>query len=257
MPRRGANGLGRAPDRFVWNLHIDQGHVSPYVSAMAKLDIITLPDPLLRQRSAPIEQMDDQLRRLMDDMLETMYIAPGIGLAAVQVAVPRRLLVVDVGAPEDQDDDDDEFEDGFDNYTAGNADDDDYAAEGAATAGRKVSGASLIGAAEGKDPAPKKEPVRNPICMVNPKILRLGDRTRAYEEGCLSLPDVLVEIERPTSLSVQYIDRDGTEQILEASGLLATVIQHEVDHLDGKLIVDFMSRLKRDMVIRKFKKLKR
>ncbi len=223
---------------------------------MAKLDIITLPDPLLRQRSAPIEQVDDQLRRLMDDMLETMYIAPGIGLAAVQVALPRRLLVVDVGAPEDQDEDEDEFEDGFEDG-GDYADDDDYAAEGAATAGRKVSDTPLIGAAEGTDPPPQKEPVRNPICMVNPKILRLGDRTRAYEEGCLSLPDVLVEIERPTSLSVQYIDRDGTEQILEAHGLLATVIQHEVDHLDGKLIIDFMSRLKRDMVIRKFKKLKR
>lgn len=164
---------------------------------MAKLPIITLPDPLLRTRSAPIEEIDDATRRLIDDMLETMYAAPGIGLAAVQVAVPRRLLVLDV--------------------------------------------------------TDKEEP-RNPIAMINPEILKLGDATRVYEEGCLSLPDVLVDIERPASLTVRYLDGGGRQQVLEADGLLATAIQHEMDHLDGKLIIDFLSRLKRDMVVRRFKK---
>lgn len=169
----------------------------PYVTAMAKLPIITLPDPLLRTHSAPIEHIDDATRRLIDDMLETMYAAPGIGLAAVQVAVPRRLLVLDV--------------------------------------------------------TDKEEP-RNPIAMINPEILKLGEGSRIYEEGCLSLPDVLVDIERPASLTVRYLDREGRQQILEADGLLATAIQHEMDHLDGKLIIDFLSRLKRDMVVRRFKK---
>lgn len=164
---------------------------------MTKLSIITLPDPLLRSKSAPVEQIDDATRRLIDDMLETMYAAPGIGLAAVQVAVPRRLLVLDV--------------------------------------------------------TDKEEP-RNPIAMINPEVLKLGEATRVYEEGCLSLPDVLVDIERPASLTVRYLDREGRQQVLDAEGLLATAIQHEMDHLDGRLIIDFLSRLKRDMVVRRFKK---
>ncbi|MCB1515664.1 MAG: peptide deformylase [Hyphomicrobiaceae bacterium] len=164
---------------------------------MAKLPIITLPDPILRGRSAEIEQVDDATRRLIDDMLETMYAAPGVGLAAVQVAVPRRLLVCDVS---------------------------------------------------------DKDEERRPLALINPEIVRLGDRTRPYEEGCLSIPDVTVEIERPASLTVRYVDREGKQQELEADGLLATVIQHEMDHLEGKLIIDFLSRLKRDMVVRRFKK---
>lgn len=167
---------------------------------MTKLSIITLPDPLLRSKSAPVEQIDDATRRLIDDMLETMYAAPGIGLAAVQVAVPRRLLVLDV--------------------------------------------------------TDKEEP-RNPIAMINPEVLKLGEATRVYEEGCLSLPDVLVDIERPASLTVRYLDREGRQQVLDAEGLLATAIQHEMDHLDGRLIIDFLSRLKRDMVVRRFRKLAR
>ena len=164
---------------------------------MAKLPIITLPDPLLRQVSTPLAPVDDQLRKLIDDMLETMYAAPGIGLAAVQVAVPKRLVVLDVA---------------------------------------------------GKDEEP------SPIAMINPEIVRLGDQTRVYEEGCLSLPEVRLDIERPTTLTVAYIDRDGKQQTLEAGGLLATAIQHEVDHLEGRLIIDFLSRLKRDMIVRRFKK---
>ncbi len=169
-----------------------------YLSAMPVLPIITLPDPLLRTRSDPIERVDDALRRLADDMLETMYDAPGIGLAAVQVAVPRRLLVIDI--------------------------------------------------------ADKEKEAASPIVMINPEVVKLGDALAPYEEGCLSIPDVRVEIERPSSLTVRFLDRDGREQQLTADGLLATAIQHEMDHLDGRLIIDFMSRLKRDIVVRRFKK---
>lgn len=168
---------------------------------MAKLDIITLPDPLLRKSSQPVERVDDELRQLLDDMLETMYEAPGIGLAGVQVAVPKRVLVLDVADRETD------------------------------------------------------EP--QPICMINPEIVARGDEMRVYEEGCLSIPDVHVEIERPSTVTVKYIDRDGEQRELDAEGLLATAVQHEIDHLDGRLIIDFMSRLKRDMVIRKFKKMAR
>jgi peptide deformylase len=164
---------------------------------MAKRPIIKLPDPILRTQSSAVEQVDDDMRRLIDDMLETMYEAPGIGLAAIQVAVPKRLLVLDVT---------------------------------------------------------DKDEERNPIAMINPEILRLGDESRVYEEGCLSIPDVLVDIERPSTVTVRYIDREGKQQELNADGLLATAIQHEIDHLDGKLIIDFLSRLKRDMVVRRFKK---
>lgn len=164
---------------------------------MAKLDIVTLPDPILRKVSAPVERVDDELRKTLDDMLETMYAAPGVGLAAIQVGIPRRFLVIDV------------------------ADDDD-------------------------EPAP--------LCLINPQIVRLGEQTRKHEEGCLSIPDVRVEIERPATLTVRFLDREGNEAELDADGLLATAIQHEMNHLDGKLIIDFLSSLKRDMVVRKFKK---
>lgn len=165
---------------------------------MPKLSIIKLPDPILRAKSAAIERVDGDVRRLIDDMLATMYAAPGIGLAAVQVGVPRRLVVLDTSEKEEE-------------------------SEGA-------------------------------IVMINPEIVRLGDEMLPYEEGCLSIPDVRVEIERPSSLTVRFLDRDGHPQTLDADGLLATAIQHEMDHLDGRLIIDFLSRLKRDMVIRRFKK---
>ncbi len=164
---------------------------------MAKLPIITLPDPILREVSAPIERVDDDLRRLAEDMLETMYAAPGVGLAAVQVGVPRRLLVLDAGE-------------------------------------------------EGEE--------HRPVTLINPEIVALGEDRRIYEEGCLSIPDVRVEIDRPGSLRVRYLDIEGRQQEMAAGGLLATVIQHEIDHLDGRLIIDFLSRLKRDMIVRKFKK---
>ena len=164
---------------------------------MAKLPIITLPDPVLRKVSEPVERVDDELRRLMDDMLAAMYAAPGVGLAAVQVNVPRRAVVLDV-------------------------------------------------ADEGEPP--------QPLYLVNPEIVALGPEMRLHEEGCLSIPDVRVDIERPSLVSVRYLDREGQRQELTAEGLLATAIQHEINHLDGKLIIDFLSQLKRDIVVRKFKK---
>ena len=176
---------------------IDRVDPVAYLTDMAKLPIIRIPDPVLRQVSAPIERVDDELRQLVENMFETMYAAPGVGLAAVQVNVPRRLLVIDA-------------------------------------------------AEEGEE--------RRPLAMINPEILSFGDEKRLYEEGCLSIPDVHVEIERPSSLHVRYLDIEGRAQELSAQGLLATVIQHEIDHLEGRLIIDFLSRLKRDIIVRKFKK---
>ncbi|MEZ5816670.1 MAG: peptide deformylase [Hyphomicrobiaceae bacterium] len=164
---------------------------------MSKLEIITIPDPILRKVALPVERVDADLRRLADDMLEAMYEAPGIGLAAPQVGVSRRLIVLDIS---------------------------------------------------------EKEGEKRPLVMVNPEIVKLADDRRIYEEGCLSIPDVKVEIERPAALTVRFLDRDGEKRELEAEGLLATAIQHEVDHLEGRLIIDFLSRLKRDMIIRRFKK---
>lgn len=189
--------------------------------------IITLPDPVLRQTSEAVQRFDEDLKRLAADMLETMYDAPGIGLAAIQVAVPKRLIVLDVGP--------------------GNGDEDDEAEDGEGEAPDP-------GTLRAGDAAPKKPPERAPLVMVNPRILTLGDTLRLYEEGCLSLPDVRIDIERPATLKVAYQDLDGAPQELDADGLLATAIQHEIDHLDGKLIIDFLSSLKRDMVIRRFKK---
>ena len=167
---------------------------------MSILPIVTLPDPLLRKVSDPVERVDAELLKLADDMLETMYDAPGIGLAAVQVGVPKRLIVLDLSE-------------------------------------------------DGAEP--------RPLTFINPEILKLGTETRLHEEGCLSIPDFRLEIERPASLTLGYIDREGKPRELEAEGLLATALQHEIDHLNGKLIIDFLSRLKRDIVVRKFKKLAR
>jgi peptide deformylase len=164
---------------------------------MAVLPIITLPDPLLRKPSAPVDRIDDEVRKLAANMLETMYAAPGIGLAAVQVGVPRRLIVLDTAKDE--------------------------------------------------------EPPR-PLVLINPEIVKLGSQLHEHEEGCLSIPDVRIDIERPGTLTVRYTDLEGKPQELAAEGLLATAIQHEIDHLNGKLIIDFLSRLKRDIIVRRFKK---
>jgi peptide deformylase len=175
---------------------------------MAKLPIIKLPDPILRTVSKPVEQVDDAVRRFLDDMLETMYVAPGIGLAAIQVAHPIRAIVMDVSARES-----------------------------------KAKGGALL--------------AKKPICMVNPVIVRRGDVLKGYEEGCLSIPDIYAEVERPDSVLVRYIDRDGRQQEMQCDDVLATVVQHEMDHLDGKLFIDYLGRLRRDMIIRKFIKARR
>lgn len=167
---------------------------------MAKLDIITLPDRKLRVKSAPVERVDDEVRKFMDDMLETMYAAPGIGLAAVQVGVPRRIVTIDVSSREDEN-------------------------------------------------APP-----SPLYLINPEILTRSDELQVAEEGCLSIPEYFAEVERPAHVRVAYVDQHGKLQELDADGILAVCLQHEIDHLDGTLFIDHLSRLKRDMVIKKFTK---
>lgn len=167
---------------------------------MAVLPIITAPDPRLKVRCEPVESVDAAIAKMMDDMLETMYLAPGIGLAAPQVGITKRILVVDV--------------------------------------------------------SPKDAP-REPIRMANPKILWHSDDLATYEEGCLSLPEQYADVERPARIKVRYLDQDNTEQELEADGLLATCIQHEMDHLEGVIFVDHISSLKRRMILRRLTKLKK
>jgi peptide deformylase len=179
---------------------VDRVAALSYLTRVKTLDIIKLPDRKLRLVSDPIERVDDDLRRFADRMLATMYAAPGIGLAAIQVGVPRRVIVLDVAQREDE-------------------------------------------------TAP-----RDPMVMINPEILRYSDETVVREEGCLSIPEYYAEVERPASLRVRFLDRDGKAQEIDARGVLATCVQHEVDHLDGKLFIDYLSKLKRDMVIRKFAK---
>ncbi|MCF6121270.1 peptide deformylase [Mesorhizobium muleiense] len=162
--------------------------------------LIILPDPVLRQVSKPVERVDGALRKLADDMLDTMYDAPGIGLAAIQVGEPLRMLVIDL-------------------------------------------------AKEDEPPAPH--------VFINPEILESADQRSVYEEGCLSIPDYYAEVERPAAVRVKYLDRDGKLQEIEAEGLMATCLQHEIDHLNGVLFIDHISKLKRDMVVKRFKKLAR
>ena len=164
---------------------------------MALRPIITLPDPKLRLVSRKIERIDDALRRLIDDMIETMHEAPGVGLAAIQVGEPIRVLVIDVA---------------------------------------------------------KKDEPPQPQVFVNPEIVWLSEERATYEEGCLSIPEYYAEVERPASVRARAIDRDGKLREILAEGLLATVLQHEIDHLDGVLFIDHISKLKRDRVIKKFQK---
>ncbi|MEA2993684.1 MAG: peptide deformylase [Alphaproteobacteria bacterium] len=162
---------------------------------MALRDIITLPDPRLRLVSKPVKAVDADIRRLIDDMLETMYAAPGIGLAAIQVGEPQRIITMDL--------------------------------------------------AKKNDPA-------EPQVFINPELLWTSDDKSTYEEGCLSIPEYYAEVERPAQVKVKYLDDKGKPQEIEASGLLATCLQHEIDHLNGVLFIDHISKLKRDRVIKKF-----
>ena len=167
---------------------------------MSKRKIIIEPDPILRKKSVPLEKVDNDLKKLMDDMLLTMYEAPGIGLAAVQIGILKRLIVIDIT---------------------------------------------------------KEEEKKNPLFLVNPEIISLSKKTSVHEEGCLSLPGHFAEIERPAECQVKFIDYNGKEKELKADGLLATCIQHEVDHLNGVLFIDYLSKLKKDMIVKKLIKHKK
>jgi peptide deformylase len=166
---------------------------------MSVRKILKEPDKLLRKISKSVDKVGDEERALMDDMLDTMYNAPGIGLAAIQIGVPKRIIVMDISRDEE-----------------------------------------------------KKEP----RYFVNPVIKNRNEEKAKYEEGCLSVPDQFAEIERPNSCEVEYFDYDGKKQSLKAEGLLATCIQHEMDHLDGILFIDYLSKLKKSMIIKKLSKIK-
>ncbi|MGB7288053.1 MAG: peptide deformylase [Salaquimonas sp.] len=199
---------------------------------MSVLDIVNLPDPLLREVSKPVEAIDDRLNAVIDDMFETMYEAPGIGLAAIQIALPRRVFVIDCGDPKDEI----ERADELDKWDA------------------EVEAAEAAGVEPPERPE-RKPSAKRPICLINPQIVAFSDEPSFYDEGCLSIPDYYAEVERPAGCTVEYLDRKGKKQILEADGILSTCIQHELDHLNGKLFIDHLSSLKRNMVIKKFTKI--
>jgi peptide deformylase len=162
--------------------------------------ILTAPDPRLKAVSTDVEKVDGEIRRLVDDMAESMYDADGIGLAAIQIGMPKNVIVMDLD---------------------------------------------------------QKSGGKNPRAFINPRILWASDELATFEEGCLSVPEIWEEIERPARIKAQYLDRDGTLQVLEADGLLATCLQHEMDHLNGVLFIDHLSKLKRSIALRKLTKAKR
>ena len=167
---------------------------------MSQRKIVIEPDPILRKKSESLEKVDDEIREFLDDMLETMYAAPGIGLAAVQVGILKRIIVIDIS---------------------------------------------------------KDKEKKDPLFLINPKIISRSKKTSVYEEGCLSLPCHFAEIERPAECQIKFVDYNGKEKELTANGLLATCIQHEVDHLNGVLFIDYLSKLKKDMIVKKLIKHKK
>jgi peptide deformylase len=176
---------------------IDRAAACPYIAAMAIRDILIIPDKRLRLKSEPVTAIDKSVRALVDDMFETMYAAPGIGLAAIQIGVAQRVVVMDLA---------------------------------------------------------KKDDPPEPLVFVNPEMVGASAEKSAYEEGCLSIPEYYEEVERPKGVRVKYLDLDGKAQEIEATGLLATCLQHEIDHTNGILFIDYISKLKRDMVMKRFKK---
>jgi peptide deformylase len=184
---------------------LEESALSPYFPAMALLPILEVPDPRLRQISTPVEAVNDETRALIADMFETMYAAPGIGLAAVQVGVPKRLLVIDLQEPE----------------------------------------------VEGGDP------VRDPRIFINPEIVTFSDQDVPYTEGCLSVPEQFAEVDRPDRIRARWLDEQGEAHEEDIEGMLAVVLQHEMDHLQGVLFIDHLSRLKREMILRKIAKLRK
>ena len=167
---------------------------------MALRQILTEPNKILRQKSLPVEMVDKDLQNLMDDMLETMYAAPGIGLAAIQVGIPKRVIVLDIA---------------------------------------------------------QKEGTKKPIFLVNPEIIQKSKNNSTYEEGCLSVPGQFAEIDRPDRCYIKYLDYHGEKKEIEAEGMLSTCIQHEMDHLEGILFIDYLSKLKKSMIVKKLSKQKK
>jgi peptide deformylase len=167
------------------------------MAAMAVREILILPDKRLRKVSEPVKKIDAGIRKLVDDMLETMYDAPGIGLAAIQIGTSKRVVTMDLA---------------------------------------------------------KKEEPKNPQVFINPEIVWSSDEKAVYEEGCLSIPEIYSDVERPAQVKVKYLDLEGELHEIEANGLLSTCLQHEVDHLNGILFIDHLSRLKRERIIKKFTK---
>ena len=167
---------------------------------MAKKKILILPDPILRKVSEPISSVSTEIKKLMDDMLETMYAAPGIGLAAVQIGILKRVIVIDLS---------------------------------------------------------KENEKKNPLFIINPEISYKSKELVSYEEGCLSIPNQFAEVKRPSSCKVNFLDYNGKKKEMNAEGLLATCIQHEIDHLNGVLFIDHLSKLKKDLILRKTKKQKK
>ena len=164
-----------------------------------KLNILIFPDPRLRKVAEKVVKFDKCLEKLASDMLDTMYEANGIGLAAVQVGILKRVVVLDVS---------------------------------------------------------KNENEKKPLCFINPQIKTLSEKMYTYEEGCLSIPNTFIEIERPEICTVSYIDENGDKKEMECDGLLSTCLQHEINHLDGKLIIDYLSKIKKDLIIKKLSKQK-
>ena len=167
---------------------------------MSIKDIITVPNEILKKISEPIEKIGTNEKKLVKDLFDTMYASKGIGLAAVQVGILKRILVIDVSTKDEQ---------------------------------------------------------KKPISLINPTIKRLSDDTSVYEEGCLSIPETFIEIERPKICEIEYIDLDGNKKELKCDGLMSTCVQHEINHLDGKLIIDHLSKLKKDFIIKKISKLQK
>jgi peptide deformylase len=190
---------------------------------MAIRPLVILPDSQLRLVSTPVAEITPEIRTLVADMFETMYDAPGIGLAAIQIGVPKRVVTLDVAkrAPEPAEE---------------------------AAAGESETPDAPDGQ-EKRDRQP-----RNPMAFINPEIIWSSEERSVYEEGCLSIPEYYEEVERPASVRVAYTDLDGKRQEIEADGLLATCIQHEIDHLNGVLFIDHLSRLKRERVTKRFAK---
>lgn len=164
---------------------------------MALRKILHIPDPMLRKICAPVQSVDDEIKMLIHDMFETMYDAPGIGLAAPQIGMLQRVITLDVS---------------------------------------------------------KEDEKKQPLAMINPEITHVSDILSSYEEGCLSIPDYYDTVQRPNSCTVAFLDEDGVQQTIKCTGLLATAVQHEIDHLNGKLFIDYLSRLKRERVQKRFAK---